>query len=404
MTIGGDELARRLRQGREAARLTQEEAAAALGLSRPAVVQIEKGARTVSGLELDRLARLYGTEVKALLDDGDALARAAFRRDDFVDMPDVAAALEEALRIGRDLAMLEEAAGSERASRGAVAYDLPQPRSVHQAVTQGAATADAERRRMGLGDEPVADLVDLLEGVGLRLSAIDMPEGVYGVMIVDGRAGTLVAVNRRDHVLRRTFSLAHEYGHALFDRAGGAVVSRTDARNDLREVRANAFAAAFLMPEGGLHRRLGELGKGVPADLPEGTAEDRPTAPRKSEAKHVQLHDVAILAHSFGVSRLAALNRLRSLRLLTPKRFEALREHEAASGAAVSQLLDLPQPDHASERRRFDRRHARLALEAHLGGAIDRAELLRHLTENVGMSSKRAEEFVVNLAGKGHAG
>lgn len=59
----------RLREARLAVGLTQSDTATALGISRPAVVALEKGSRKVTGLELRRLARLYQRTVGWLLGD-----------------------------------------------------------------------------------------------------------------------------------------------------------------------------------------------------------------------------------------------------------------------------------------------------------------------------------------------
>ncbi len=50
----------RLRHSREYLGLSQSEVAAVLGISRPAISQIEAGRRKVSTLELAKLARLFG--------------------------------------------------------------------------------------------------------------------------------------------------------------------------------------------------------------------------------------------------------------------------------------------------------------------------------------------------------
>ena len=391
MSIEQPELARRLRAAREAAGLTQDQAASALGIARPGIAQLEKGRRSISGLELDRLAALYGTDVQALLRRSEGVAR--FRIEDFADMPGVADALEQCLRVGRDLADLERMTGADHAGPGAITYDLPIPAGLHQAIAQGARTAAAERRRRGRGDGPVDDVVDLLEANGMRTAAVDMPDGVAGIMLADAEIGALLAVNRRDHVQRRAFSFVHEYAHALFDRSGIALVSRNDVKGDLREIRANSFAAAFLMPEAGVRRRLAGMGKGVAGTIAAGAFDDVPDRGRAKDAPAIQLHDVALLAHGFGVSRLAMLNRLRSLRAIAPQRFEDLREADLEKGAALARLLALPQPDHAEERARFDRRYVRLALEAHVKGCFDAKELARRLTTFAGMDAAAASDL-----------
>ena len=84
MPITEQELAVRLRQAREAAGLTQEDVARKLGLSRSSIAQIELGNRSVSSLELDHLARLYGRSLDELLAvefDAEATLVAIFRAE-----------------------------------------------------------------------------------------------------------------------------------------------------------------------------------------------------------------------------------------------------------------------------------------------------------------------------------
>ena len=60
-------VATRLREAREYLGLSQDDAAAALQLSRPAVTNIESGMRKVDALELEQLAKLYGRSVQYFL-------------------------------------------------------------------------------------------------------------------------------------------------------------------------------------------------------------------------------------------------------------------------------------------------------------------------------------------------
>ena len=69
MQVTRQELSRRIRTAREACGLTQEQAAENLGVSRSAVVQIEQGKRSVSSLELDRLAHLFGRDIREFVAD-----------------------------------------------------------------------------------------------------------------------------------------------------------------------------------------------------------------------------------------------------------------------------------------------------------------------------------------------
>lgn len=61
------EMGVRLREAREYLNFSQEEVAIVLGVSRPAVTNMESGSRKVEALELDKLSRLYGRNVTYLL-------------------------------------------------------------------------------------------------------------------------------------------------------------------------------------------------------------------------------------------------------------------------------------------------------------------------------------------------
>lgn len=60
-------MTQRLREAREYVGLSQEDVAQALGVSRPAITNIETGNRRVEALELDKLATLYRLSVPYLL-------------------------------------------------------------------------------------------------------------------------------------------------------------------------------------------------------------------------------------------------------------------------------------------------------------------------------------------------
>jgi transcriptional regulator with XRE-family HTH domain len=78
----GEDLAARIRNERHYVGLSQADIAEALGIPRAAVSALETGRRKVSGLELKRLAELFGTSVDRLLgreSEQDATTAALFR-------------------------------------------------------------------------------------------------------------------------------------------------------------------------------------------------------------------------------------------------------------------------------------------------------------------------------------
>ncbi|WP_461187960.1 helix-turn-helix domain-containing protein [Arthrobacter sp. Z4-13] len=76
------DIGRRVRIARETLGLTQEEAAAALGMKRTSVTQMELGKRSITATELVHLGKLYRRSVEWLLgqeDDSVTSAAALFR-------------------------------------------------------------------------------------------------------------------------------------------------------------------------------------------------------------------------------------------------------------------------------------------------------------------------------------
>jgi Zn-dependent peptidase ImmA (M78 family) len=364
---------------------------------------MELGNRSVSSLELEGLAHLFGRDMREFL-------RGDFRTEDplvalFRAQPEVAGQepvmdpLRECLVLGRDVTNLEHLLQIDRASAIA-SYPLAGPKSKWDAIQQGNRIADEERRRLGLGSTPVGDLVEMLEFQGLRTAVVRLPEDVSGLTINDLAVGVLVVANKEHHYLRRRFSLAHEYGHVLLDRERLSTVSRTTDQDQLIEVRANAFAATFLMPEDGVREFLAGLGKGhvsrgqveiLHDDGSAATVEGRLAA----GSQDLQLYDLVQLAHHFGVSRMSALYRLKNLRIASRADFDRLKALEdAGRGAELTKLLNLAEPDHEAERNEFVHRVVGLALEAFRREAISRAKLYA-IAEHVEISPDAVDSLLV---------
>lgn len=402
MPVNQAELGRRIKTAREACGLTQEQVGVALGLSRPSVAQIELSNRSVSSLELEKLAHLFGRDMREFL-------RGDFREEDplvalFRAQPDVAAqeevvsALRDCLSLGREVTNLERQLQIERA--GVIAsYPLPVPRSKWDAIQQGNWIADEERRRLGLGSAPIGDLVELLEIQGLRTAVVGLPLDVSGLTVNDPTVGVQVVANKEHHYWRRRFSFAHEYAHVLLDRERLSTVSRGSDKDQLIEVRANAFAATFLMPEQGVREFVSGLGKGRPTrgqadvfdDNVAGAVAEGRMAPGSQD---LQLYDLVQVAHHFDVSRLSALYRLKNLKLVTQANFDRLKDFEdAGRGLDVSRLLNLPEPAHEAARNEFVHRVAGLGLEAFRRERISRAKLYE-IAERVELSREAVDQLL----------
>ena len=389
MPITKQELARRLRSAREAGGLTQEQVGERLGLSRPSVVQLESGNRAVSSLELDRLARLYGRDVAEFLAaefDAEESLVAVFRAEAAAaDGENLSDAVSVCVALAREFANLEDLLGVDSLRVGAPAYPMPALCSKWQAVEQGSRVAVTERSRLNLGALPLGNVADLLESQGVRTALLTLPADVSGLTLMEPSLSFFVVANRDHGILWRRFSWIHEYAHILFDRDRRGTVSRSSERDALAEVRANAFAAAFLMPADGMRDALTGLGKGQASRERWAIFDEEDTVPAEGRAEPgsqtVQLYDAVLLADHFRVSRIAMLYRLHNLQLLSQPALEALLdEEEAGRGQQLEQSLGL-RPREAKNagslgrRRTSQSRFLGLALEAYRRAKISRGKL-----------------------------
>jgi Zn-dependent peptidase ImmA (M78 family)/DNA-binding XRE family transcriptional regulator len=402
MTTTPQELANRLREAREAAGLRQEDVARELGLSRPSVAQMELGHRAVAGLELAKLARLYGRDIRDFLAPEfhpEETVLALFRATpEIADQEIALEAVRDCIVLSRELANLESLLGLDRSKVGVPSYAVPAPKNRWQAIEQGDRTAAEERRRLGLGTRPLWDAAEFLEEQGIRTAMQDLPDEVSGLTLMERGLSLSIVVNRRHHHRRRRFSWVHEYAHVLLDRSQRGAISLTTRRDDLAEVRANAFAACFLMPEEAVRAFLADLGKGSPGRDRVEVFDEAGTLPAelRSEpgAQTVRLYEAVLLAHHFQVSRTAALYRLHNLHILSRTQLDALLEEEKAErGKKIERLLGLSDRARSEARDEFRLRFLGLALEAYRQEKITGGKL-RELGRLVGLSDADLDELI----------
>jgi len=382
--------------------MTQDDAAKHLGVSRPTFVQIEAGNRSVSSLELDTIAFLFGRDIREFVansfQDEDSLSALFRAQTAVIGEPTVLEKLREGMVLGRELTNLERLVGIDRDLSAVASYPFPTPKSRWDAIQHGQWLAEEERRRLGLGHAPVPDMSELLESQGVRTGLVDLPDDISGLTLSDRKVGLFVVANRAHHYLRRRFSFAHEYAHVVADRDRSGLISRTSERDDLVEMRANAFAADFLMPEDGVRQFVAGLGKGKPsrafAEVFDEAGSLNVEGRSEPGTQTLQLYDVVQLAHHFGVSRLSALFRFRNLRLVTEAEFEHLKAlDEQGKGKQLAELLGLPEPDHTEMRSEFKHRFLGLALEAFRRDELSRGKL-RELVAMVGFAADDLDQLL----------
>ena len=309
--------------------------------------------------------------------------------------PEVGDALRFGAALYREGASLRRLLG-RRVQPTVPDYSAPMS-STSDAIRQGENIAAEERRRLGLGDVPISSMADLAGNQGIWVSGAPLSEDLSGVFVSHATIGFGIFLNRRHEAVRRRFACAHEYAHALFDRGRTVTASRRDNASERNETRANAFAAAFLMPAGGVARQLGRVGKGHPSrhartflDVANDAAAGAVVRER-SGSQRITYADVAELARHFKIGFRAAVWRLASLKHASKAESSALlAQSEVADRYVRVSDGNLPPADAASmpvrdsgqasgwetdHDRALRRRLVRLAIEAFRQEVISQGRL-----------------------------
>jgi Zn-dependent peptidase ImmA (M78 family) len=158
--------------------------------------------------------------------------------------------------------------------------------------------------RLDIRTAPV-DVAFIARTLGLQIVYNDLGEDVSGLLVTkDSKAA--ICVREGDALVRQRFTIAHEIGHFVLRHQfedgehvhvdeGFKVTARSNTRtlgHDPKEVEANQFAAALLMPSALLRPRVKRFG-----------------------VVHLQDHQVVELAREFRVSEQAMALRLNALGL-----------------------------------------------------------------------------------------
>jgi Zn-dependent peptidase ImmA (M78 family)/DNA-binding XRE family transcriptional regulator len=394
------ELAGRLRRARENAGLTQETVADAIGVPRTSIVQMEAGKRAVSSLELEKLARLFGRGIEDFVGESpfvdDPVAVLLRIAPGVANGGELATDLRKLANLAREATQLEELLGIQVTRSTSPRYEFRTPSARWEAVRQGKALALEERRRISLGDSPIHEIAEIARSQGIRTTEASMPTNISGLFFHRPDTGPVIVVNADEVMPRRAFSHAHEYCHSLADRERVGTVSRRENSEELAEVRANAFAAHFLMPEEGVKSFLrGVLGKGEPSRqnqevFGEGVAPVAVQSRARAGSQELQVHDVVRLAQYFGVSYEAALFHLLNLNLLARDRFDSLRA-QSSLAKSLRRALQLPDYEH---RRNLAEQIISLALEAHRRDLISKRKVLE-LSIQVGANPGDVEDALL---------
>lgn len=363
-------LGERLRLAREHARLSQTEAAEALGITSAALSQYEAGKRRVAALTLDRLGRRYGIPLgfffgqDAARPDWEEALRAmatpfsAATKAGIVDLVAHLRALEELYRC--------------------TDTPLPTPQHPPFGPLPEVAYRDKDvldyaeqvRQHYALGTAPLPGLREFLEGQGYLVFTIPLGQEVptiSGLYFAHPALGPVIAINGDQAYGRRSFTMAHEFTHALFHYDRPAVLCRTHDPRPLEQF-ADRFASYFLVPRLALHEQVRLRGM--------------ETVNRPEEVVH--------LARYFDVSYGAMLHCLRTERRLSGSTDAFIAVKPIALAKALGYT---PSPYEFGVRPLpIEERFPRVFVELALRAAREDRLSLRRIAELLGISDIELEE------------
>ncbi|MER7008494.1 ImmA/IrrE family metallo-endopeptidase [Dactylosporangium sp. NPDC000555] len=239
--------------------LTGEQFGRALGLTKSQVSKVESGTRKLDISEIALVADALGVTLAEVLgvERRGSLALAA-RVMTAPGRDETAPARRRVRQVLEVEAALGDAVGLPAAgpsTAGAAVLEQIHVEGLADTITMGcgARLAEIVRERLGLGRAPIGDLPALVER-HFGLSAVTWPVGkAVSGLCAHGADVALMLVSSSFPVGHQRFTAAHELAHHLLTDPREVIIEGdVFAVSTPPERRANAFAAALLMPADGL--------------------------------------------------------------------------------------------------------------------------------------------------------
>lgn len=258
MALTTETLATRVLAAMKASGMSQRALAAAIGLDPPTLSKALSGKRGFKPLELALISETLGIPVQVLLAD----EQEDTERESVVArvQPDSNPAVEKALSRVRQMLELNELLAD--LGFKALPVHKPQRHPRGQPYHQGELLAQRLRSQLGLGDADLpTDVSQLATDVEDKFNidvAIEPLESGLDGLAITRRGYSLIVVSSSIAAHRQRYTIAHELGHLMAGDHGDIIDENINFSKTPEESRANAFAAAFLMPANALRTAFGD--------------------------------------------------------------------------------------------------------------------------------------------------
>lgn len=249
----GNTISLNLRRLRKDKGYSQERLAEKSGLSRAAYRNIETGKSEPRVSSLQSVAAALEIPIQRLVEPVRELSAVRFRSNKRMHSRE-----QILVDIGR---WLSDFSDIEEILDDRMEYQLDDiRRRLNVRKNRSKVAATLARDVFGLDDEePVRDICGLLESSGIKVGEQKIASNdFFGLSVASADGGPAIVVNtwERISVERWIFTAAHELGHLILH-LSDYNVNHIDEKQK-HEEEANAFAAAFLMPEASFRKEWNE--------------------------------------------------------------------------------------------------------------------------------------------------
>jgi len=232
----------RLSLARKRRRLTSKRFAELIGMSPVTVTRLEKANNEPEPGTVDLISKALGFPREFFFgNDIDELSKesASFR-----SLTSMSARERDAALASGSLAYLLSDYIAER-------FNLPEPKLIDLSHERDpAAAARTVREVWALGEQPISNMIKLLESKGIRVFSLAENTKTVDAFSCWRNAVPYIFLNTFKSAERSRLDAAHELAHLILHRHGGPRQGR-DA-----EMEANIFASSFLMPIADVRSRL----------------------------------------------------------------------------------------------------------------------------------------------------
>ena len=154
--------------------------------------------------------------------------------------------------------------------------------------------ANKLRQDWNLGDNPIPNIVEMLELKGIKVVLIDDVDALDGLAVFTSTGIPIVVVNRKDKSIERIrFTIVHELAHLLLD----LVVVQDNHK--LEEEWCHFFSSCFLIPSPMLQKMIGG-----------------------GQWSYIYINELIKIKEYFGISIRAIVHRLRELAIITDNYYQ----------------------------------------------------------------------------------